>query len=74
MGLVSEALPSDIGAGAHLNKVHSLDLMTSEAECTWCRSAAVPPTFYTKEEVVGFPPAVFDCSSEALSAKADVCN
>ena len=48
------------GGAADCDSIKTIDECHSGG-CSWCKSAAVPPSCKTKDEARQLPPAVFDC-------------
>ncbi|KAF6264316.1 hypothetical protein COO60DRAFT_1485523 [Scenedesmus sp. NREL 46B-D3] len=56
--------PTDPCEGKDQAACHALD------ECTWCKSAAVPSSCYTRAQAKFLPPAVFQCDKPAPTVSA----
>lgn len=41
-----------------------------EADCTWCKSAAVPSSCYALNDAAHLPPSIFQCDKKGPSASA----
>lgn len=42
----------------------------AEADCTWCKSAAVPSSCYALSDAAHLPPSIFQCDKKDASASA----